>query len=105
MISMPCPPEISAILADLLRDGLLRIRSLGWNHDADRCAALADHLHNLPALFGSYSPELLAFYWRIERAEFISRSSEEDIAIFEPTWARLAKYVPQINDRTLRSAI
>ena len=102
---MPCPPEIAAILADLLRDGLLQIRVAGWNQEADRCASLADHLHNLPTLISSYSPDLLAFYWRVERTECISRSSNVDIAIFEHAWARLAKHVPLSSDAVLRPAI
>ena len=89
---MQCPPEIAAIVCEILRTGLLRIRARAA---ADRCAFLeADHLHNLPDLLANYKPELLDFYWRVERVGFVERSKPEDIRAFEPMWNALAKHVP-----------
>src|SRR5207248_763300 len=45
---MQCPPEIVEIVAHILQVGLVRIRALGWQNNAGRCAVEADHLHNLP---------------------------------------------------------
>src|SRR5579859_2076558 len=90
---MLCPPEITKILAEILRTGLLRIRALGWEQNPDRCAVEADHLHNLPTLLTDYKPALLDFYWNSERPTFIQESSPEDISAFEPLWEMLAEHV------------
>ena len=90
---MQCPPEILETLTDILCTGLLRIRALGWSQNAARCAVEADHLHNLPALLADYKPELLEFYWRVERAAFIRQSSLDDVTGFEPLWNALAEHV------------
>jgi hypothetical protein len=89
---MHCPPEIAAIIAEILSAGLLRIRSLGWAGNAERCAVEADHVHNLPALLVDYKPDLLAFYWRVERIDFIGRTSD-GVAAFEPLWSALAEHI------------
>ena len=90
---MQCPPESTEILSDILRTGLLRIRALGWNQNPVRCAVEADHLHNLPALLSTFKPELLDYYWNIERISFIQQSTPEDVAGFEPLWRSLAEHV------------
>jgi len=86
---MKCPPEIAEIVCEILRIGLLRIRAFG---DGDRSALEADHLHNLPGLLANYQPELLDYYWRVERPSFVERSTAEDIQAFEPLWQALAKH-------------
>ena len=90
---MQCPPEIMKILAAILRTGLLRIRSLGWNENPERCAIEADHLHNLPALLADFKPELLDYYWTCERPSFIQQCSSEGVTGFEPLWEALANHV------------
>jgi len=87
---MQCPPEIAEIVCEILRTGLLRIRSL---EDAERCALQADHLHNLPSLLANYKPELLDYYWHVERVGFVERATPEDAQGFEPLWNVLAKHV------------
>jgi hypothetical protein len=86
---MQCPPEIAKIVCEILTTGLLRIRAL---RDADRCALEADHLHNLPGLLANYKPELLDYYWQVERVAFIERTTSEDVQ-FKPLWSLLAKHV------------
>jgi hypothetical protein len=90
---MQCPPEISEILTDILQTGLLRIRAWGWNQDPHRCAIEADHLHNLPTLLSSFKPELLDYYWNVERIAFIQQSSPENVAGFEHLWKALAEHI------------
>ena len=96
---MQCPPEIAELVCEILRTGLLRIRALG---DGDRCAVEADHLHNLPGLLANYKPELLDFYWRVERESFIKRSPPEDVQAFEPVWNALAKHLTAPQSAVLR---
>lgn len=91
---MNCPPEIAAILLDILSMAALRIRALGGAGNARRCAIEADHIHNLPALLQDYSPELLRYYWEAERPGFISQSTPADLAGFQPLWAQLAIHIP-----------
>ena len=95
---MQCPPEILKTLTDILYTGLLRIRALGWSQNAARCAVEADHLHNVPALLADYKPELLDFYWRVQRVEFIRESSYEEVARYEPLWNALAEHVVSRKD-------
>ena len=97
---MQCPPEIAEIVCEILRTGLLRIRALG---DADRCTLEADHLHNLPGLLVNYKPELLDYYWQVERVGFVACSTPEDVQGFEPLWRVLAKYVTLPNGQALTS--
>jgi hypothetical protein len=97
---MQCPPEIAEIMCAILRTGLLRIRALG---DADRCALEADHLHNLPGLLANYKPELLDYYWQVERVGFVARSTPEDVQGFEPSWRALAKHVTSPKSQALTS--
>jgi hypothetical protein len=90
---MPCPPDIAKILAAILSTGLMRIRALAWNGNASRCAVEADHLHNLPALLTAFNPELLDYYWTVERPAYIKNSAHEDAAGFERWWRDLASHV------------
>jgi hypothetical protein len=90
---MQCPPEIAEIVCEILRTGLLRIRAFGWDRNPERCALEADHLHNLPDLLVDYKPELLDYYWSVERACLIERSTRQHVEGFEPLWKALAKHV------------
>lgn len=86
---MACPAEIADILCGIIRTGLLRIR----NGMATDVALEADHLHNLPELVTDYKPELLDYYWTVERVCYIERSTAEDAQFFDSLWAALAPYV------------
>jgi hypothetical protein len=88
---MQCPPEIAEIVGKILQTGLLRIRSLD---DLDRCQLEADHLHNLPTLLTDYKPELLDYYWTVERVCFVERSMPTEIQHYESLWKSLARHVP-----------
>lgn len=86
---MNCPKEIANILLKILSEGLLRIRASA--DDAERCFDEADHLHNLPNLLADYSPELLDFYWDVERPSYIARTPRTDLDRFERLWEELAR--------------
>jgi hypothetical protein len=91
---MTCPPAVAAILLDLLRHGLLTCRAAGWRRNAARCAAEADHLHNLPDLIADYSGERLRYYWDVERPAFAATCAPEELGWWEEQWARLRVHVP-----------
>jgi hypothetical protein len=74
-------------LLDLLRTGLLRIRVLGWNGQANKSAAEADHLHNLPELILNPLLELLAYYFDNSRPAFIKTGAHTEQ--FDPLWKQL----------------
>ncbi|HKI32077.1 MAG TPA: hypothetical protein VKA46_09425 [Gemmataceae bacterium] len=95
---MTCPPAVAEILLEMLRHGLLRTRAAGWSGDADRCAAEADHFHNLPDLLRDYSPERLRYYWDAERSAFRSHLSPEELASWEPLWQRLRSQADVLRD-------
>jgi hypothetical protein len=90
----PCPPQIAEIVAAIVQEGFLRIRVEGWAGRAERCAIEADHLHNLPMILSDYRPELLDFYWNVERSGFIAQSEGQELGEFERLWKRLERYVP-----------
>ena len=83
---------IKAVLLDILRIGLLRIRALAWEGSADGCAVEANHLHNLPQLIKSPSSERLMYYYNIERTEFL-RQTNSNTSEFNLSWLRLAKLI------------
>lgn len=90
---MTCPPDIARVVLKILQVAVLRIRASGWAGDGSRCAAEADHVHNLPALLSDYSDELLRFYWQVERLSFIKRCQTADLEDYESLWAELAELV------------
>ncbi len=79
--------EIQKILLDILRTGLLRIRSFGWEGRADECALEADHLHNLPNLVSDTTLDLVLYYYRVERPSFAQKTLRPQE--FEPYWEQL----------------
>jgi hypothetical protein len=97
---MACPPEISEILLKILETGLLRIRTLAWAGQVDRCAIEADHIHNLPSLLADFSPERLTYYWGIERPSYIARILDDELEDWERLWRRLQPYVGLVDAPT-----
>jgi hypothetical protein len=90
---MQATRSVTAIIAEILAVGLLRIRASAWNGNPDRCAIEADHLHNLPALLTQTQLDLLEYYWNVERISFVKQSSGENLECFEPLWKELSQYV------------
>jgi len=97
---MTCPEEIAEIVGEILRTGLLAIRVLGWSGDAKECAVEADHIHNLPTLFERFSPELLLYYWEVERTSYMSQVPPARLAVWEPLWRRLKDHVEALAPST-----
>jgi hypothetical protein len=90
---MNCPPEIADVVLELIQTALLRIRAAGWTGDSARCAIEADHVHNLPTLLTNYSPELLHYYWDVERRELLHALGAEQAGGYSDLWDRLSVYV------------
>jgi hypothetical protein len=81
------------IYCDILYWGLINIRSHA--NDAERCAAEADHLHNIPELLRHFdNEELHRFYWNAMRPSFIGQSKPEWLGRFEQLWEELAGASP-----------
>ena len=85
---MQCPPEIAVILCEILQTGLLRIRILD---DPARSRIEADHLHNLPRLLIDYHPQLLEYYWNVERTCYMGQSTAEENSFFDTLWESLGQ--------------
>ena len=98
---MSCPPEIAEVILEILYHGLLRIRIEGWSGNSGECAREADHLHNLPHLLSDYSPELLRYYWEVERPAYCCRS-DGNTNSFTSAWERLHRLLEK-NDIALSS--
>ena len=90
---MMCPPEVVDIMLEILQAGLLRIRARGWADDSPGSAVEADHLHNLPTLLLHYSPELLRYYWDVERPAYLSRVEPGAALVFDSLWTRLKPFI------------
>jgi hypothetical protein len=86
--------EIKRLLLNILQMGILRIRAFGRDDFADRCAIEADHIHNLPGLVRNPRPELLRYYWDIERPAFIKKVPDSDA--FEADWLRLGQILAEM---------
>jgi hypothetical protein len=90
---MECPAEILPLLTDILRDVRHSIRAHGSSGCAKRCAVKADHIHDLPHLIADYRPELLEFYWNIERPAYLRASANADVEKFREQWIGLAEFL------------
>ena len=97
---MACPPETAEIILKILETGLLRIRSLAWSGQADRCAVEADHIHNLPDLLSDFSRERLSYYWDVERPSYLGQTPEADFASWEGLWEELRPYANKVGRPT-----
>jgi hypothetical protein len=82
-----CPEELRLAFHELLYHSLLCIRSN--SSDSKLVFLHADHVHNIPALLSRFTPELLKFYWEVERAGFLQSLpvGTRALAAFEPYWA------------------
>jgi len=85
-------------LLSILRDGVLQIRALGGNGDAERCAVEADHLHNIPELIRTLDPGLLRYYYEAERPAYLSQVKSSQI--FEPHWNQIESYLNRFERRS-----
>lgn len=90
---MTCPPEIADVLLRILTISLLTTRVAGWAGDASRCALEANHVHNLPDLLANFKPQLLEYYWRVEKVSFERDSNESEIRPYQPLWAELEPFI------------
>jgi len=84
--------EIICILLDILRDALLRIRSLGMQGHAKECSIEADHVHNLPTLIKNLDRNQLLFYFNVEKEIFL-RDSTTNVNQYQLLWSKLADLI------------
>jgi hypothetical protein len=85
-------------LLSILREGLLRIRVLGWDGQAEQCAVEADHLHNLPELIRTLDPKFLRYYYEIAMPAYLSQVKSSPI--FEPHWNQIESYLNRFERRS-----
>ena len=78
------PTEVRDALLEMLRVGLLRVRSLSEAERASDCFNEANHLHNIPGIVKADSAPALRYYWKVERAEYLA--SGGDSRAFEDLW-------------------
>lgn len=88
---MDCPPAIVRVVLEIIRQATLRARAAGWSGNAARAALEADHVHNLPELLLNYSPDLLRYYWNVQRAGYLSEAERAGLWIqdFDALWEQL----------------
>ena len=100
---MTCPSDIATVVLEIIRHGTLSARAAGWAGDAARAAREADHIHNLPELLQSYSPDLLDYYWNVQRSCYITESARSggNAEGFQELWERLRPHVTNIKEPAL----
>jgi hypothetical protein len=91
-------PAISEVILEIILTGILRIRAAGWDNQPELCAQEADHIHNLPTLVQDFRPELLDYYWNVERSAYIAGSSSTSLKVWEPLWERLMPFVRKLDE-------
>jgi hypothetical protein len=64
-----CPEPLRQAFLELLTWTLLHVRN--DPSDPKLCFALADHVHNVPALLAGFRTDRLAYYWEVERPCFL----------------------------------
>lgn len=79
--------DIRRVLAEILHQGLLSIRSASFEHDTAACYVEADHLHNLPYLIADFREELLTFYCDTERPAYTNAGGHSEL--YAELWQRL----------------
>ena len=88
---MNCPKQLFDILLEIIRIGVLRIRSAVWRGDSALCVIEADHIHNLP-LLKDFNGELLLHYWEVEKPCYLLLPTDE-IVHFLYCWNQLADFL------------
>ncbi len=80
------PEEVRQAFLEILFHTLCYIRA--FVKHPDLCHALADHAHNIPSFLKRPEPELLRFYWKVERPPFLEKMDalKQKVGIFEPAW-------------------
>lgn len=95
---MNCPPEVAAILAEILKSGLLKIRQSPITHEQTQIEA--DHLHNLPELLTDYYAAGLIYYWDVERNTYLASVDPQTVGDqFKDAWRRLEFCVAAVRDK------
>ena len=92
---MRCSEEIANILIEILTRGILHARA---TDEPQHVLIELDHIHNLPALLGNYSVELLDYYWNVERPCYESAIERlggrlSDDSYLRELWERLRPFV------------
>lgn len=91
---MAVEDELRTVLLEILRIGILNIRSAGWNGDPERCALEADHIHNLPEIVRAPSLDLANSYNTVHRPDFMKQVA--DSSPFEPHWHELEEVLARM---------
>lgn len=86
----PTDAEVKTAIARILSESLLRIRLQGALGDHRSCELEADHVHNLPNLLMNFSDELLAFYYNVERKQYLAQSRGKYPQSYDADWKTLA---------------
>jgi hypothetical protein len=86
----PSDTEAKVAIAHILSESLLRIRLQGALGNHKNCEIEADHVHNLPNLLLNFSDELLAFYYNVERKQYLAQTVEKYPQSYDADWKTLA---------------
>src|SRR5690349_16267437 len=86
-----CPDLLRFAFHELLYRTLICIRSSC--SDSRLVFVHADHVHNIPGLLSHFTPDLLKYYWEVERPCFLKNlpPGSSPPALFEPIWITIER--------------
>jgi len=95
------PDDVRQAFLEVLPHTLLYVRT-GAKKPAV-CFALADHGDNIPHFLGKPKPELLQYYWEVERPCFHQKMQglSETLSVFEPSWKIIEREYERLKTRAV----
>jgi hypothetical protein len=78
--------NVKKAIASILKRGILATISAIQSNKTEAAIAEAYHAHNLPHLLLCFSPELLRYYWKVERPDYIGKTKREFYQSHEEDW-------------------
>lgn len=80
------------VYCDILRFGLLHLRTAAGVGDSRTCEIEADHLHNIPSLIGEDNEHRHLYYYDGERTLYLERLAAQGAAVSERARFTLERY-------------
>lgn len=83
--------EKQGIYLTILRYAILNMRVQGYRGNPEACFVEADHVHNIPEILMKDNMDRENYYWKVERAIYLSKADEYYSSSFRIVWSKLEK--------------
>lgn len=95
VVTESCPREVQRQLFEILRWGILNIRTGSETNDCRVCNIEANHLHNIPDLLEEFSRDRLAYYLKVEVAKYERGLGAESLPRLRAAWVALEEWLKE----------